>query len=405
MRKFLARPVTRRNQATLKLIGRIMLFASIASFASAQQFNTLYSFIGNSDGAYPVGTVIRDGQGNFYGTTWYGGNANGTDGHGTVYEYTASGEIRVLYAFTGDSDGSNPFSGLVMDSQGNLYGTTPSGGAFGECSTGCGVVYEITPEGKELVLHSFYGPDGIVPMSGLFLSTEGNLYGTTTSGGSFSGGTVFELSNSFGFVTLHAFDGQDGAEPYAGVVMDNASNIYGTTSFGGNTGVSGTRRNNGTTFEITQSGTEETLHRFSGASDGAMPYGSLVWTSLGGLFGTTSSDGTYHCGTVFQIRSDGGKKILHEFTQTSDGCFPWAGVTLDAKGNIFGTTLYGGEYGFGTVFVITPSGKEKILHSFSNGSDGSSPYGGLVLDGKGNIYGTASSGGAYGAGTIFEITQ
>ncbi len=406
MRKFLASSVTLRSHATLKSIAQIVVFASIASFASAQQFNTLYSFTGNSDGAYPVGTVIRDSQGNLYGTAWYGGNANGTDGHGTVYEYTASGEIKVLYAFTGDSDGSNPFSGLVMDSQGNLYGTTPSGGTFGECSTGCGVVYEVTPEGKELVLHSFYGPDGIVPMSGLYRDAQGNLYGTTTSeGGLYGGGTVFELTNFFGFATLYAFEGgSDGAAPYAGVTMDNMSNIYGTTSFGGGIGLSTTRRNNGTAFEITRTGAKETLHSFSGGLDGAIPDGVLAWNPVGGLFGTTSTDGKYGCGTVFQIIPDGKEKILHEFSGTPDGCTLWAGVSLDAKGNIFGTTVGGGEYGFGAVFVITPSGQEKILHSFT-GSDGSSPFGGLVVDGKGNIYGTASSGGAYGFGTIFEITQ
>ncbi len=408
--------MTQSNRVSrMTLIGQMALFICIvASSALAQQYTVLYNFTGNADGDTPAGTLIRDTQGNLYGTTQYGGNGNGLAGHGTVFEYTASGELNTLYAFTGNSDGSNPFSGLVRDSQGNLYGTAPYGGAFTlDCPQGCGVIYEVTSEGETLVRHSFagnnYGTDGLFPMGGLFLDSQGNLYGTTLYGGGGNAGTVFKLIDDFSFVTLYAFEGgRDGVYPYAGVTMDNLSNIYGTTYFGGEVGPSVNHRDNGTAFEITQAGVKQTLHRFSSGLDGANPSASLTWSPQGGLFGTTQGGGKLGwnggCGTVFQMTPDGAQRILHEFTGTPDGCGPWAGVSLDAKGNMFGTTYFGGQYGQGAVFMITPSGEETILHSFG-GPDGAGPYGGLVLDGSGNIYGAAAFGGASGAGTIFKITQ
>ena len=252
--------MTQSNRVSrMTLIGQMALFICIvASSALAQQYTVLYNFTGNADGDTPAGTLIRDTQGNLYGTTQYGGNGNGLAGHGTVFEYTASGELNTLYAFTGNSDGSNPFSGLVRDSQGNLYGTAPYGGTFTlDCPQGCGVIYEVTSEGETLVRHSFagnnYGTDGLFPMGGLFLDSQGNLYGTTLYGGGGNAGTVFKLIDDFSFVTLYAFEGgRDGVYPYAGVTMDNLSNIYGTTYFGGEVGPSVNHRDNGTAFEIIQ---------------------------------------------------------------------------------------------------------------------------------------------------------
>lgn len=395
------------------LIGQLALFICIVgSCALAQQYTVLYNFTGNADGDTPAGTLIRDSQGNLYGTTQYGGNGNGSAGHGTVFEFTASGQMNTLYAFTGDSDGSNPLAGVVRDSQGNLYGTTPYGGTFSSyCAQGCGVVYEVTSEGEELVRHSFYGSDGSWPMGGLFLTAQGYLYGTTSSGGTngVNAGTVFALFSGFGFDTIYGFEGdENGTSPHAGITMDDVGNIYGTTYYGGEVGPFNSDRNNGTAFEINLYGVTEILHRFSGGLDGAHPSDALAWSQHGGLFGTTSSGGESGwngCGTIFQMTPDGEQRILHEFTSTpSDGCYPEAGVTLDAKGNMFGTTYYGGEYGLGTVFMITPSGEETILHSFT-GSDGAGPYGGVVLDSSGNIYGAAAYGGANNSGTIYEITQ
>jgi uncharacterized repeat protein (TIGR03803 family) len=394
------------------LIGQIVLFAcTMASSALAQQYTLLYNFTGNADGDTPAGTLIRDSQGNLYGTTQYGGNASGLAGHGTVFEYTASGQMNTLYAFTGNADGSNPFAGVVRDTQGNLYGTTPYGGTFTSyCAQGCGVVYEITSVGEELVRHSFEGSDGLFPMGGLFIDAQGYLYGTTMTGGSngVNAGTVFSLSPGFIFGTIYGFEAnRDGELPYAGVTIDNLGDIYGITTYGGEIGASVSHRSNGTVFEINRYGVKETPHTFSGGLDGAHPYGALAWSQKGGLYGTTSSGGKLGWnggGTVFQMEPAGEEKIVHEFTGTPDGGYPFAGVTLDTNGNIYGTTYYGGEYGQGSVFMITPSGKETILHSFS-GSDGAGPYGGLVLDGSGNIYGAAAFGGAYGAGTLFEIVQ
>ncbi len=259
---------------------------SIFRLTQTGVFTVLYSFTGKSDGAYPNG-VISDAQGNFYGTT----NKGGAFGQGTVFEFTPGHGVKALYAFTGGSDGGEPFDAApYRDSQGNLYGTTMYDGGF----ISYGVVFKVTPQGTESVLHTFLGEsDGGHPKGSLIADSEGNLYGTTSSGEHLSGGTVFRITTAGVMTELHTFSGSDGYDPNAGLAMDSQGNLYGTTFSGGTS-------NDGVVFEIPYAGGESVLFNFSG-SDGYAPYSGAIINQQDVLFGTTGFGGTYNQGTVFQV--------------------------------------------------------------------------------------------------------
>ncbi len=308
----------------------------------------------------------------------------------------------VLYSFVNVPDGGIPYYVTpVLDKHGNLYGTTMRGGAYGY-----GTVFEVTSTGTETILHSFNndGTDGIYPYAGVFLGKKGNLYGITTGGGAYGYGMVFELTPSGKEAILHSFEwnGIDGFGPFAGLVMDKKGNLYGTTSSGGAHG-------DGTVFELTPSGTETILYSFEGnGTDGYNPESTLLLDAEGNLYGTTGNGGPYGYGTVFKLTPSGTETILHSFGESGDGYYPSASLIFDKKGNLYGTTGTGGAYGYGTVFELAPSGTETILHSFNaNGTDGTNPEAGLVLGKKGALYGTTVSGGALcspsGCGTVFEL--
>jgi uncharacterized repeat protein (TIGR03803 family) len=250
-------------------------------------FQILYSFTGQADGAFPNG-VISDAQGNFYGTT----NQGGAFGQGTVFRFTPGHVLKVLYTFTGGSDGGEPFdSALYRDSQGNLYGTAMFDGGI----ISFGVVFKVTPAGTESVLHTFRGgSDGGHPKGSLIADSAGNLYGTTSSGEGFHGGTVFRITPAGVLTEIHTFFGSDGYDPDAGLAMDAQGNLYGTTFSGGTS-------NDGVVFEIAPDGTETVLHDFSG-SDGATPYAGPIIDQQGALDGTTGFGGTLGEGTVFQLK-------------------------------------------------------------------------------------------------------
>jgi uncharacterized repeat protein (TIGR03803 family) len=249
-------------------------------------FTVLYSFTGKGDGAFPNG-VISDSHGNLYGTT----NMGGAFGQGTVFEFTSGGSIKTIYSFTGGSDGGEPFdSALVRDSQGNLFGTTMFDG--GKISFG--VVFKVTPSGTETVLHTFLGgSDGAHPKGSLISDSEGNLYGTTSSGERLKGGTVFKIIPSGTMTELHTFSGPDGFDPNAGLARDASGNLYGTTFSGGTT-------NGGVVFEITSDGNESVLQNFLG-SDGATPYSGLILDKNDNLYGTTGFGGASNQGIVFKV--------------------------------------------------------------------------------------------------------
>ena len=235
------------------------------------------------------------------------------------------------------------------------------------------------------------------------LDAKGNLYGTTNYGGAYGAGIVFELTSSGAEKILHSFnvDGTDGFYPEAGLLLDTKGNLYGTTVEGGAFGV------DGTVFKLTptkKGWTETIVHSFGATGDGGQPYAVLTLDTAGNLYGTAFYGGAYSQGTVFELTSSGTEKILWSFGNGMDGANPIAGVARDTKGNLYGTTEYGGAHGYGTVFELTSSGTEKILWSFRNGTDGANPIAGVVLGKTGNIYGTTSNGGAYGSGTVFKVT-
>ena len=269
---------------------------------------------------------------------------------------------------------------------------------------------------EEKVLHSFSGgADGTYPYGGLIFDAAGNLYGTTTSGGTSNTGTVFELTPAAGGTwtekVLHSFSGgTDGIHPYAGLIFDAAGNLYGTTDLGGAYGY-------GTVFELTPAAggtwTEKVLHNFNnGGTDGTRPYARLTFDAAGNLYGTTYGGGAYNSyGTVFELTPAAGgtwtEKVLHSFGSGTDGLIPYGGLIFDAAGNLYGTTAYGGTNDLGTVFELTPKAgggwTEKVLYSFGDGTDGVSPLAGLIFDAAGNLYGTTQHGGTYNYGTVFEI--
>jgi uncharacterized repeat protein (TIGR03803 family) len=409
-----------------------LLFAH-TQVALAQTESVLYSFCGISncaDGSDPDGNLILDGTGNFYGTTAAGGIVGGlcqSFGCGTVFELTTSGTLKILYNFSATPDGEGPMGGLVRDSKGNLYGITGYGGnAGGVCGTsGCGTVFELVKTGPtytEKVLYAFTGgTDGANPGSGLVRDTGGNLYGTTLGGGG-SGcssgagcGTVFKITSAGNEEVLYSFTGNDdGATPSASLILDAAGNLYGTTAYGGSFGGGCTSLGCGVVFKVTPAGQEVVLYAFKGGADGQSPLAPLGRDGRGNLYGTTSTGGDVSniecsvgengCGVVFELTEKGVLRTLYTFTgYPLDGQHPLAGLVRDKQGNLYGTTDWGGPSNDGTVFKVTPSGVETVLHGFIGGSDGLNPHGSLVLDAKGNLCGTALYGGAFGDGVLFKV--
>jgi uncharacterized repeat protein (TIGR03803 family) len=393
------------------LVGTLLLAGAIAS---AQTETVLYSFTGKADGADPYSTLVQDPQGNLYGTTYEGGATCFTSlTCGTVFEISSTGTETVLHAFKpGIHDGYWPISGLIRDKAGALYGTTFNGGAGG-----AGAVYKITAAGTSRLLYSFTTvAEGLNPKAGLIRDGQGNFYGTTFYGGTGTAcgtagcGTVFKLTAKGTLTVLHSFSGApDGLYPIAGLLLDAAGNLYGTTTGGG--GCSTIVAGCGIVFKIAPDGTESVLYTFTGGADGAGP-GSLVMDAQGNLYGITSLGGNFvpgcggGCGTVFKLTPSGTETVLHAFTGGVDGVAPLGRLVRDAKGNLYGATQQGGASGFntpGTVFKVTPEGEESILYTFSATGDGFNPVGGVIRDGQGNLYGTTLNGGAFGYGTAFKI--
>jgi uncharacterized repeat protein (TIGR03803 family) len=374
---------------------------AVAPAAQAQTFNVLYSFTGGADGGASYAGLVRDSQGNLYGTTTSGGAGlfGCPQACGTVFKLDTAGNETVLHNFgeTG-SDGQAPYYGyLVRDGAGNLYGTASYGGAHG-----AGTIFRVSPSGKE-VFFSFNGANGGFPFAGLVRDAAGNLYGTTYVRGSgcppYGCGTVFKVSSKGKETVLHNFTGApDGNNPFAGLVLDSAGNLYGTTATGG-LGI-------GTVFKVDPTGAETVLYSFTGGADGGLPFAGLVRDSSGNLYGTCSIGGTFGSGTVFKVDSTGTETVLYTFCSQSgctDGSEPYATLVRDSAGNLYGTTFGGGADDVGTVFKLDKTGKETVLYSFTGGYDGGFPYAGLLRDSAGNLYGTTSNF-ALGWGTVFEIT-
>jgi uncharacterized repeat protein (TIGR03803 family) len=418
-----------------KPIFMILMTLLLASVAHAQtqatKFKVLHTFRGK-DGAAPTGTLVRDSAGNIYGTT-SGGGTGGCDGYGcgTVFKMTKEGKEVWLYSFKGTNQ-IDPSAGLLRDANGNLYGTTENGGKIrngcgGIQAGGCGTVYKVDKTGKATVRYKFEGfpTDGYFPAALLVKDDSGNLYGVTNEGGTSDFGTVFKVEASGKETILHNFSGPpdgggDGASPSAGLIRDASGNLYGVTAAGGDYGA-------GTVFELNPNGKETLLYSFTGGSDGDGPDSVLLADSDGNFYGTTKGGGSSQvcddgCGTVFELSPQNGswtETVLYSFCSLSacaDGEEPLVGpLVRDSEGNLYGTTIFGGAYrncngdACGVVFKLDPSGKETVLHSFTGGADGAFPYAGLTRDSSGNLYGTAWQGGAkcftsYTCGVVFKVT-
>ena len=379
----------------------VALLPTIAFIPStqAQTYSILYGFKQKGDGGSPQAGLFRSPGGSLYGTTFLGGDPSCSCG--TVFQLLPNGAFTVLYVFTGP-DGANPFAALIADGNGDLYGTTSQGGSGRPHE---GTVFRLVPPVKEgagwteAVLHTFRGGvDGANPYASLILDPAGNLYGTTLSGGAFHHGTVFKLDAAGTETPLYSFAGvPDGAHPYAGLVQDGAGNLFGTTLLGG-------AFDRGTVFELDATGKERVLYSFTGQADGAYPNAGLILDGAGNLYGTANEGGdAAQNGTVFKLDNTGTLTVLHTFADT-DGSSPDAGLILDESGNLYGTTTEGGDRdGNGTVFKLDKTGELTVLHTFTAGPGGAYPYAGLVRDVDGNLYGTVVGVGPSGHGLAFEI--
>jgi len=373
------------SSALVRVLSVLALLLAVTTPSLSQTFGTTANFA-NSNGASPYyGALVQGTDGYLYGSAEGGGSYS----YGLVFDTaTGGGGLGAVLTFT-ETNGANPYGGLTLGTDGYFYGTTTYGG-----STNVGTVFS-TSAG---VIHNFSASSGSSPNGTLVQGTDGNFYGTTTYGGTLGGyGTVFKVSPTGTFTLLHTFSSSDGAFPYAGLVQGSDGNFYGTTEEDGTSLY-------GTVFKITPSGTLTTLHNFGGGSDGANPYAALVQGSDGNFYGTTKAGGTFGEGTIFKITSAGTLTTLYTFS-TTYGAYPYAALIQGTDGNFYGTTISGGanSCNCGTVFKVTSAGVLTTLHSFSN-TDGETPYGGLMQYTNGTFYGTTTSGGSYGYGTVFSLS-
>jgi uncharacterized repeat protein (TIGR03803 family) len=397
-----------RMTPTLTLV---LFLAAVPIVAAAQTLTTLVNFDG-TNGSSPTSAPVQGLDGNFYGTATGGG----TDSNGTVFKMTTAGTLTTLLDFD-TANGASP-NGLVLATNGNLYGTT-GGNAIND-----GTVFAITTTGKLTTLYTFCQQggssctDGLSPAAPVVQAANGDFYGTTFSGGDNQSGTVFEITPAGKLTTLYSFcaDGSpcpDGDGPRAGLVQATNGNLYGTTSNGGADG-------GGTVFVISTAGKLITLYNFctlANCADGRLPYGGLVQGANGNLYGTTRAGGANGQGTVFELTLEGKLATLYSFcsmTDCADGADPYGTLVLATDGNFYGTTT---EFGIsdcaaisglcGTVFKITPKGKLTTLYSFcskADCADGAYAYAGLVQGTDGTFYGTTIYGGTSNDGTVYSVS-
>ncbi len=380
-----------------------VLWATTTVILPAQTFKTLHNF-DNTAGALPWATLVQGNDGNFYGTTQNGGNTACTSGCGTVFRITPNGQL-TSFSFDG-TNGSQPYAGLVQASDGYFYGVTTSGGV-----NNLGTVFKFTPSGGLTTLYSFNANTGYAPLGGLTLASDGDFYGTASSGGPNTGqcdpgcGTIFKITSKGKYTTIHNFNGiPDGGGPLATMVQAPDGTFYGTASTLGNAG------SYGTVFTITPKGKYTVVHQFND-TDGAYPFGGLILGTDGNFYGQTDLGGASQYGafgTVYKMTPSGKVTTLHSFEQT-DGDNPISDLVQGTDGNFYGTASYGGKHpNFGTVFKITSSGTFTTLHNFDS-TDGSYPYAGLVQATSGKFYGATYAGGSstacpYGCGTVFSLS-
>ena len=343
-----------------------------------------FSFIG---GYSPEAGLTLGLDGNFYGTTYEGGSAGG-GGYGTVFRLTPDGTLTPLVAFN-NANGANSRAALTLSSDGNFYGTTYRGG-----SNGKGTVFVVTTEGTLTSLVSFEGPNGANPQASLTFGSDGNLYGTTSAGGDYDQGTIFRVTTNGVLTKLLSFSGPDGASPVGGLTLSRNGNFYGTTSRGGTGGC-------GTFFRLTSDGTFAMLASFTNGK-GRNPTAALTTGKDGNFYGTTTRGGDGDLGTIFKMGTNKTFATLFSFTG-NNGANPQANLVVATNGDFYGTTYNGGSSNLGTIFRFTSQGVFSTVFSFT-GTNGANPAAGLLLANDGSFYGTTYKGGRSGAGTVFRMT-
>jgi uncharacterized repeat protein (TIGR03803 family) len=363
--------------------------AKAASASKGSSYTSLYKFKGGTnDGCNSGAKVTFDPAGNIYGTTDFCDPYG--DGDGVVFKLAPDGTETILHAFSG-ADGAQPDGAVTRLSNGDLIGTTTSGGA-----NDSGTLYEITKKGKLKVLHDFTSDDGSEARGNLYQDKSGNLYGTALFGGAGGSGTVFKYSADGIFSLLYTFTGgADGEFPEHGVVGDKAGNLFGVTAFGGADG-------NGSVFKIDALGNFSTVYSFTGGSDGGFLYGGMAIGSDGTLYGSTASGGANSAGTVFKLTQDGTLTKLYDFTGGADGSSPEGDMLLVGK-DLYSTANAGGDPTCmcGVVYELTSKGKQKVLHTFV-GTDGSGYSAGLTLE-NGVFYSTVQYGAILQNGAVYSL--
>jgi len=400
--------LTQIKRATL-----LFVIALSVTTAAATTTDVIFSFE-EDEGEYADTDLETDSAGNIYGTTVLGGDF----GSGTVFQLTPTpnGWVHtVLYSFTGGVDGGEPYKGVTLDRDGNLYGTAVTGGS-GNCEGGCGVIYKLTNRKgtwTQKVVHAFTGgDDGSGPGSRVTVDRAGNIYGMTPTGGAYGLGTIYQIrppsTGALTFKVIHAFTGgADGSNGSAGRMILRDGRLYGAATTGGNQG-------SGVVFELTPKAFGEwnfkTIYTFQGQPDGSFPYGALLFDPSGNIYGTTYYGGANGIGAVYELSpqpvGEWTEDLIYSFQQGPDGNSPISNLVFDKAGNLYGTTSEGG-LGSGTIFKLSPVGgnwTETVVHAFEGPPDGGFAYNGMVVDVFGNFYGATVHGGENNDGSVYKFT-
>jgi uncharacterized repeat protein (TIGR03803 family) len=384
---------TFRTAASLLVFGALIIATSVDMSATPRfGVDVVHSFAGSADGSQPAAGLVQATDGNFYGTTYFGGASNA----GSVFKMTPTGVTTIVHSFTAGLDGGYPLAGLIQATDGKLYGTASQGG-----SLGLGTVYSITLAGAFTTVYSFTGPasggpDGANHAAALLQTSDGFLYGTTYDGGSSGRGTIFVMNTAGTVLGRYSFTGGfDGANPYAPLIEAADHTLYGTN-------YAGTTLTFGRVFKLA-GGVVSVVHTFAGgASDGASPTAPLVQANDGNFYGTTRFGGASNKGTAFRMTPGGVVTVLNSFSGGADGEAPFAGLIQASDGNLYGTTKVG-ALGYGTIYKVTLGGTFTVVHTFTGGAEGAVPSAPLMQATTGRLYGTASFGGASSLGVVFRI--
>jgi uncharacterized repeat protein (TIGR03803 family) len=398
----------------IRAVAATAVFVFSLATATAATTEILFSF-DEDEGAYPDSDLETDSAGNIYGTTVLGGDFGG----GTVFRLspTPDGWVHtILYSFTGGADGGQPYKGVTLDREGNLYGTAVTGGS-GSCEGGCGVAYKLTNSGgtwAQTVIHAFTGgDDGSGPGARLTVDRAGNVYGMAPTGGAYGLGTIYKIRQGSGgawtLKVIHTFTGgADGGTGSAGRMILRHGRLFGAATVGGAYG-------SGVIFELKPRGVGEsdfkTIYSFRGQPDGSFPYGALLFDTSGNVYGTTYYGGANNIGAVYQLSprptGEWDERVLYSFQEGTDGNSPISNLVFDKAGNLYGTTSEGG-LGRGTIFKLSPVGGdqwvETVVHRFQGPPDGGYAYNGMVVDRFGNFYGATVLGGDDDDGSIYKFT-